>query len=56
MASLSAIIAVKSIIFGGSQTIEKRFGVKSLIEIPIIPHLKLECYMSEAAVAVFESC
>ncbi len=45
----------KHYIFGGSQTIEKRFGVKSLIEIPIIPHLKLECYMSEAAVAVLKA-
>ena len=42
----------KHYLFGGSHTLEQRFGVKTLVEIPIIPNLTLEDYMAQAATAL----
>ena len=39
----------KHYLFGDNQTVEKRFGVKTLVEIPIVPNLALEDYMSQGA-------
>ena len=39
----------KHYIFGDGQSVEKRFGVKTLLEIPIIPSLALEEYMNKGA-------
>ncbi len=45
----------KHYLFGDTQTLEKRFGVKILVEIPIIPDLKLDAYMNEAAQTVLKA-
>jgi len=44
----------KHYLFGGSQTLENRFGVKTLVEIPIIPSLNLEEYMAQGADALLK--
>jgi ATP-binding protein involved in chromosome partitioning len=42
----------KHYLFGNEQTLEKRFGVKTLVEIPIIPSLDLQKYMDQGADAL----
>ena len=44
----------KHFLFGDSQTVEKRFGVRTLVEIPIIPNLALENYMAQGAQAILK--
>ncbi len=45
----------KHYLFGDSQTVEKRFGVKTLVEIPVIPSLKLEEYMATGAKVLLQA-
>jgi ATP-binding protein involved in chromosome partitioning len=44
----------KHYLFGNTQTLEKRFGVKTLIEIPIISNLSLQNYMNQGAEALLK--
>ncbi len=45
----------KHYLFGDSHTLEKRFGVKTLVEIPLIANLALEPYMTAGAEAMLKA-
>jgi ATP-binding protein involved in chromosome partitioning len=45
----------KHYIFGSSHTLEERFGVKTLVEIPIIPTLDLNSCMDQGAKALLKA-
>ena len=47
--------AKKHYLFGDSQTVQQRFGVETLVEIPIIPSLALEPFMAQGAQAVLKA-
>lgn len=42
-------------LFGSSHTLQERFGVKTLVEIPLIASLQLEPYMKEGAQALLKA-
>ncbi|MDO8675353.1 MAG: P-loop NTPase [Candidatus Omnitrophota bacterium] len=45
----------KHYLFGGEHALEKRFGVKTLVEIPLIADLALESYMDQGAQAMLDA-
>ena len=45
----------KHYLFGDSHTLEKRFGVKTIAEIPLVPDLNLEPYMDQGAQAMLDA-
>lgn len=44
----------KHYVFGDSHSLENRFGVKTLVEIPLIPDLNLKEYMNKAAESLLD--
>ena len=45
----------KHYLFGEGHTLEKRFGVKTIAEIPLVPDMNLEPYMDQGARAMLEA-
>ncbi len=52
---ICASCQTKHYLFGDSHTLEKRFGVKTIVEIPLVPDLALESYMDQGVRAMIDA-